>query len=80
MCINGIFRLETKEMTAKVSDLLKDCNEARNVGKSLERSLIELSQLLALTCQECLPRDRALCDTLQNSLLNVSFHVDKVNY
>ncbi|KAF2889688.1 hypothetical protein ILUMI_16485 [Ignelater luminosus] len=67
------------EIASRASELFKDCTEARKIGTNLQRSLTELSRLLTLTRQECLPRDQALCDTLQTSELNVSFRIDQIS-
>ncbi|KAK5650423.1 hypothetical protein RI129_001452 [Pyrocoelia pectoralis] len=68
------------ELSSRVSALIKDCNKARSAGKTLQGSLIELSKLLTLTRQECLPRDRPLCDTLQTQPFTVTLYVDQVSF
>ncbi|KAF5301505.1 hypothetical protein FQR65_LT08808 [Abscondita terminalis] len=68
----------TAELSLRVSALIKDCSDARNVRKSLQGSLIELSKLLTATRQGCLSRDQPLCDTLQTERFNVLLHVDQI--
>ncbi|XP_031333817.1 uncharacterized protein LOC116163826 [Photinus pyralis] len=66
------------DLSFRVASLIKDCNKARSAGKSLQGSLTELSKLLTLTRQECLPRDRPLCDTLQTQPFAVTIYVDQL--
>lgn len=62
-----------------VTDLLEECGLARAAGIALQEQLDELDSQLKTARQECLPQDRALCDTLQCAGLDVTFSCDNVS-
>ncbi|XP_015840878.1 prominin-1 isoform X2 [Tribolium castaneum] len=63
----------TDEVTSLVSALLEECHLAEVAKKSLQNRLRDISRQLTITRQQCRPKDRPLCYTLQYTGLDVSF-------
>ncbi|XP_044259309.1 prominin-1 isoform X2 [Tribolium madens] len=61
------------EVTSLVSALLEECHLAEVAKKLLQDRLKDISRQLTITRQQCRPKDRLLCYTLQYTGLDVSF-------
>jgi hypothetical protein len=67
------------EVTSLVIRLLDECGAASEAGRMLQARLKELTTQLTIARQQCRPKDRALCYTLQYTGLDVVFSCGNVS-
>ncbi|XP_057652213.1 prominin-1 isoform X2 [Diorhabda carinulata] len=71
-------RLITSKVTSSVSDVLLDCENAKNATNILREKLDEISHQINVAIQRCNSKDRNVCYTLQNTGFEVIFTVQNI--